>query len=229
MKENGAYEFFNETQNYLHRNFGVRIRAEIVQRLIEPRGAEMLDIGCGDGGVSIQFLDKNKILFLDLSDKMLALVEKRIPQAYLSRAKMVNGSISNFYPDHKFDIVLAIGLLAHLPSIDDFFKHARENVVKQGGVLILQFSDNESWITRLNHLLAKRYSYKLNRISPKLLISAAKSNGFELKEEIRYGFQLPGMGSLPDGLLYRYAKFIMWSGIGRYFGSEVIWKMEAMK
>lgn len=229
MKEEGAYQFFNVTQNYLHRNFGVRLRAEIVRDLINPSRLEILDVGCGDGGVSMQFLDRNKIVFLDLSENMLALVEKRIPPAYLNNAKRVKGVISEYNSDHKFDVVLAIGLLAHLPALNDFFKHIRNNIIKEGGVLLLQFSDNQSWITRLNHTLAKRYRYQLNRITEDTLMPLVQANGFELVKEIRYGFQLPGMGVLPNEILYWYGKFILRSGIGRYFGSELIWKLKASK
>jgi cyclopropane fatty-acyl-phospholipid synthase-like methyltransferase len=224
MEENKVHNFFNETQNYLHRDFGVRIRAEIIADLIQPKSSYILDTGCGDGGVSIQFLADNRVVFLDLSDNMLELVRKKIQPQLLSKATILNTAFSDFHSVEKFDVILAIGLLAHLPSLDDFFFRMKE-IIKVNGVLILQFSDSGSWITRLNFLLAKRYEYKLNKLSSEKLLQHLLKNGFSLKQEVKYGLQLPGMGILSNRLLYTYARFILKSGIGRLFGTERIWKL----
>src|SRR5437867_2018514 len=73
--------FFEEPESYLHRDFQVEVRAEIVRAMLpDAVGLRILDIGCGDGRVSLQFLPQAKqVTLLDLSESMLHRARANVP------------------------------------------------------------------------------------------------------------------------------------------------------
>lgn len=222
--ENDVYKFFNEPKNYLHRSFGVQVRADIIKELLpEIRGNNILDAGCGDGGVSLQFLGRNRIVFLDMSEKMLDLVRQRIDsEDGIFNYKLVQGSLSDFNDSEGFDLILTIGLLAHVSSVDDTLSKIRE-LLLTNGTLVVQFSNFRSWLIKANMILARNYGYSLNRIDYHRFKRQIKAHGFEINKEYRYGLLLPGMGLLPNKWLYRYTSFLRRSGITSWCGTDYIW------
>lgn len=74
---------FEKPQRYLtKRRFDIAIRAEIVQALVDGKKVRsVLDIGCGDGSLSLPLLSsKTKITLLDFSANMPAIARANIPQ-----------------------------------------------------------------------------------------------------------------------------------------------------
>ncbi len=226
-QEESVHTFFNKPENYLRRRFGVRIRAHIVQQLLGPlSGTKILDLGCGDGGVSLPLLSQNSVTFVDMSEKMLELVKGEIPVSRLGHSQIICSTVENYRPNTRFDVVLVIGLVAHIPLIPDFLIKVRELLTKQG-CLILQFSDSSAWMTRLNSRRNTVRGYQLNSTRYEQFKNLLEQHGFKVKQEVRYGLLWPGMGRLPDAWLYHYSMWVLKSGLGSRWGSEVIWKVEA--
>ena len=66
--------FFDQPQNYLERKrFDIRLRAETTKTFLEGTNCtKIIDIGCGDGSVSLPLLLSDRYLtLLDLSSTML--------------------------------------------------------------------------------------------------------------------------------------------------------------
>ena len=102
MSQSPVHAYFNTTNNYLHRSFGVRIRAEMVKALIgAPVNKQLLDAGCGDGGVSLQFVAGNRVVFLDISENMLDLVRSKISESDKPDVEFVLGDLENVNLDRK--------------------------------------------------------------------------------------------------------------------------------
>jgi ubiquinone/menaquinone biosynthesis C-methylase UbiE len=181
----------------------------------------VLDIGCGDGMVTIPLLSRNRVTFLDFSTGMLELV-RRNSERWEERRTIISSSLEDFKPDHSFDVVVCLGFLAHVPD----WKEALSKIgslTKSQGIMILQFSDSEKWLTKV-HLILTRRNYRLNRLRPASLLAALNSEGFRFVTERRYPSLLPGMGLLPDWLLHRFSRAAMmrnWQGLE----TEVIWML----
>jgi 2-polyprenyl-3-methyl-5-hydroxy-6-metoxy-1,4-benzoquinol methylase len=219
-----VYQFFNKTDNYLHRTFGVRLRAEIVQEFLGPiDNARILDAGCGDGGVSLQFLKNNEITFCDLSENMLKEVESQVPTALRSRATLINSTIENFKSQNKYDYIFCIGVLAHVPSIEQCLAHL-STLLAKNGVLVIQFSDYDHWLTRLSVRLA-RHNYRVNSIRRHELQTLTTMLGYKIHKTIQHTFMLPGMGKLPDELLYKIQRITLKSPGFQHIGTEHIWML----
>lgn len=144
-------EFFDQPHNYLDRNgFDIRIRAETVARFLrEQEFASVLDVGCGDGSISLPLLTMQRHLtLLDVSSNMLAVAQSRVPEELHSNVDLINGDfLKASIRSESFDVVICIGVLAHVSSPADVIARIA-NVLKPGGLLILQCTDSSHFIRR---------------------------------------------------------------------------------
>src|SRR5271166_2417475 len=84
---------FDVTDKYLcPRQFDIQIRVETVKQFTQGMMVDrVLDIGCGDGSISLPMLPRcNKLTMLDLSSKMLDLVRKKIPFERSNDVELIN-------------------------------------------------------------------------------------------------------------------------------------------
>ena len=86
--------------------------------LIEKHDAKIIDIGCGDGGLGtyLSWPTRMNNLHLDGCD----LVVKNAPPA--GYTNYIGGGFSNLENLGKYDAIIAIHLIEHLPNIDAFFE-----------------------------------------------------------------------------------------------------------
>lgn len=220
-----VHSFFNNPTNYLHREYGVRIRAELVRQLVgDLQFHDVLDVGCGDGGVSLQFLDKNRVVFCDIAEKMLDLVKDRIPPNLMTSATFFHGSIEEFQSNKLFDVILCVGVLAHVPSVERTISKLA-GLLAPGGRLVLQFSDANHWLTRLS-IRNATYDYRVNKLIYHEVAQCCHMYGLRKSNEVRYHFLLPGMGKMPDRWLYLLQKLTISPGLLSKFGTDYIWLLQ---
>ena len=114
----GEVKSYFDTSDYLRRReFDIRIRAETVQDLTrEGFFRHILDIGCGNGAISLPLLTKCvDLTLLDISTSMLSLAKDNTKAEFLSKVRLVNDDIMHAPLDPQyFDLVLCIGVLAHV-------------------------------------------------------------------------------------------------------------------
>jgi ubiquinone/menaquinone biosynthesis C-methylase UbiE len=224
--------FFDETHLYLKNRFGIRLRQRIVNELLGiVSSANILDIGCGDGSVSLPLLQgsNNFLTLLDLSEHMLAEARLHIQKGQVERVSFYHGDFLTFEPTHVYDIVLCMGVLAHVPSVESTInKLAR--IMKPGGFCVIQLTDNAKWITQLDstysvlrsYLHRDKYRYHLNRLTFTRIKDQLTQAGFNIEAYRRYSLLLPGMGKLPDSFLYFYQLMTLQNRLLSARGSEVI-------
>lgn len=225
--------FFEQTQIYLHKPFGVRIRALIARKMLEcVQHQYILDIGSGDGSISLQFLDADtKLVLLDISENMLALARQNCPTEYIGNVTFLNRDLSKYTSDGDFDVVLCLGVLAHVPNVDDAIKKIK-SLLRPGGVCVLQFTDQRQWLAGLQWLvysllrwLSGKDGYWVNPITHANIMALVTDNGFQVVDAVRYSFLFPGMGRLPNTWLYRYQLFTLENSCLSQHGTDVILKL----
>ena len=81
-ERNPVHAYF-ETSTYLDRNAVIPVRARIVRDwLSTTANSHVLDLGCGDGSISLPLLGAgNSLTLVDFSDRMLALAQSAAPSS----------------------------------------------------------------------------------------------------------------------------------------------------
>lgn len=223
MNSDPVQDFFEQTEVYLTYNYNLRIRMETVGHFLQITGDdhfdEVLDMPCGTGDISLPFLNRfTRLTLMDFSHNMIATAREKTPEQQRSKVDFIR---SDFY-DHdfgnrRFDLVLNIGILAH---IRDPWKFLRRSIdlVKPGGYLILQNTDADHPFAKLifSYLWLRRAvgkdKYALNKVSEKKLLREVESRGLDLVASFHYNQSFLGMSRLfGNETKYRMTR--------RYFGS----------
>src|SRR5205807_6030820 len=85
-RERAKSAFADPTQ-YLRNNSYITLRAQAVRRMMPATSAKsILDLGCGDGRISIPLVgDADELLLVDASKGMLELAVQHVPAAMVDR------------------------------------------------------------------------------------------------------------------------------------------------
>jgi 2-polyprenyl-3-methyl-5-hydroxy-6-metoxy-1,4-benzoquinol methylase len=211
----GSARDFFETSAYLERNPILRIRAELVSDLLAGfAGGSVLDLGCGDGSIS-KPLATRELTLVDFSSAMIARARENVPYA-----RHVQADVLEWEPDRTYDVVLALGLLAHVASPDRLLGNVASALVP-GGRCVLQITDAGrplGWFLSRHGRLRQRDGYRLNELTEAELVARAKAHDLHAVASRRYGLLLPGTGRLPR----------TWHGaLERRFASEPLSRLAA--
>jgi 2-polyprenyl-3-methyl-5-hydroxy-6-metoxy-1,4-benzoquinol methylase len=193
---------FESPNQYLdRRTFDIAIRAEVVEYFTRGRRFEhALDIGCGNGAISLPLLPRcRRLTLLDLSQSMLSLAHSRVPSERAVDVTMIRGDFcAADLPPHSFDLICCIGVLAHVTSPGEVISKIRQ-LATPDALIILEFTDSfHFWgipIVLYQTLLRlmRPQPYPLNRLRKAEVLELCNQNGLILNESYRYG--LPPLGS----------------------------------
>lgn len=222
--------FFEETEVYLKKDFNRRIRSLIVRKLLGSiSNIKILDLGAGDGTISLQFLaDGAQITMLDISKNMLTVARRNTPCNYKDKVKYIQEDMERYTTDEKYDVVLCLGVLPHVCSIERTIEKISE-LLKKGGRCIIQITDYDTLLGRfmnryyaLSKHLRRAQKYKMNRTRGSEVVSIANHVHLRLVEKRRYIMPLPGMGILPNKLLLNLELMALDNKITSRMGGETL-------
>ena len=223
-------EYFDRTHLYLNKPFGIQIRASLVKELIgEVQNVSVLDVGCGDGKVSLQFASRNQVMLLDISDQMLNLARFNTPEKYKANVAFLNTDFMSYKPDMGFDVVICLGVLAYVDSLDSAIQKL-SSLTKPGGYCIIQFTDHNRPIAKINHCyftfyrnFTKSRKYSINLINACIISDLCRKSNLEKVKEYRYSIILPGMSKIfSNSFLYRLEMMTLRNRFLSNLGPEIL-------
>lgn len=194
--------WFEVPDRYLNvRRYDIQIRRETVQEFVHSVAPEtVLDIGCGDGSISIPLLHSIKRLtLLDISTNMLSMARNSIPDAYSDRVSLVNSALIDAQlPENSFDLVLCLGVMAHVDSPAALIAEIARLVRPQGSI-VLEFTDSRHFwglpVVAYHRALKllRPAPYELNRLDRNTVDGLLRPHGLQKIGVYRYG--LPPIGA----------------------------------
>jgi 2-polyprenyl-3-methyl-5-hydroxy-6-metoxy-1,4-benzoquinol methylase len=186
---------FRKPQWYLQgRNYHVRTRMRIVREMLgNSRFEQVLDIGCGDGSISLPLLGPGtNLLLLDMSEEMLAIARSQVPERFKGQVKTLNGNFLQLELDAEgYDAILCLGVLAYVDSAKPLIEKLAR-LLRPGGRLLLECTDNAHFVSSLlrvyGRLAQPLVSSKIRTTlhSRAEVLSACRSAGLQLAGMYRY-------------------------------------------
>jgi SAM-dependent methyltransferase len=196
---------FNEPHWYLNGYAAnIRVRSETVQAFSAGRGVNsVLDIGCGDGALSLPFLDNGgNVAFVDISSEMLKIVQGKLQPAQEERARFLVGDIlQHSLQPSSFDLVLLVGVLAYWSDPRPLIRRAG-SLVRPGGVVIAECTDASHPVAWLNRAYrATTSTFKTHRLTPDThsatdVTTVFEQEGLRLVRTFRYAYTVPLLSRL---------------------------------
>lgn len=219
---------------FSRRAFEIRIRAETVQQLLNSsEHKRVLDIGCGDGSLSLQLLDENtNVTLLDFSTSMLSKVQANVPPRFSQNAKLVHADFVTA-PIHpgSFDVILCVGVLAHVGSPAAVISKVA-SLLEPGGCVIVECTDSRHFLSRWAAWVTRAWSmfkpsrYTLQDLTPGMLDKSFATHQLYRVATFRYCAPLPGLHRLlSQETLYRLTRRVFGSATAsknQWLGNEHI-------
>jgi SAM-dependent methyltransferase len=186
---------FETPQWYLKgRSYHVRVRTNTVQHLLPAsEGRQILDIGCGDGSISVPLLRPgSKLTLLDMSAAMLKIAQSRVPAELASAVTVINGDVLGAdLPPAAYDVVICLGVFAYFSNPAPLIEKLH-TILRPGGTLIVECSDSAHFLSSLVRVydrlraLAVKPEYRTNAHAATTLVNGLKTAGFKLLGSYRY-------------------------------------------
>ena len=229
MDQTSVKRFFDGNQYLENSHDRIVIRSQIVKGFLgEVQNARILDIGCGDGSLSLPLLNaSNRLTLVDISENMIRKARERVPPALSGNVTLLNDSFEALGDAERFDIVLCIGVIAHVPSVDALFAKIAA-VLQPGGRLVVETTPNPFPLGKLlspyyyvrHRFTANTARYAKNRLKLPDLLARASAIGLQRLRSARYSVPLPGMSHWPQRLKLRYTLFTLNNPFMSRIGSE---------
>ena len=196
--------FFEQTNIYFNFDYNIKIRTETVADFIgEQRFDKVLDMPCGNGVISLKNNTHfGQLTLVDFSENMIALAKEYAHQENITNVAFTCGDIfeTNF-EDSSFDLIISLGILAHIDDVDHFLTYIQSKV-KQGGSIIIQNTNSQHFYSKLIRLylgvrqLLGKDKYQLNKVPASQVEDSFKKAGFTCQKVFRYNQSFVGLSKL---------------------------------
>ena len=219
---------FDNADRYLKGNSSILVRVRLINEMVKDlKFGRYLELGCGDGSIALSLLNENKKLVLvDLSDVMIDKAKKRTPPALVKNVTYTVSDIYSFQSEEKFDLVICVGVLAHVPSIERLIIKIG-SLLKDDGHLVLQYTEGNSLFGWINYKFMRRSrgGYEVNETSQSYLEPLLKEQNLKLLDKKIYSDSGFGLGKLNTDLAYVFKVLTSKLDLACVF-SEVIMLLE---
>lgn len=155
---------------------------------------------CGTGDISAPFLEKfQHLTMMDFSSNMIATSKRKFSENEQAKLTFINGDFySHDFQGETFDLVMNIGILAHIEEPLKFLDESM-NLVRKNGYLIIQNTDCDHWFAKLIHLylglrrMVGKDKYKLNKVAQAELVKRIEQAGFKRVDSFQYNQSFLGL------------------------------------
>lgn len=160
-------------------------RIRIIRKLIKKSHlkGKILDVGCGDGTILIQFQrNGNELYGCDISEKAVQVAKSK----YGDFCNFTVGDItkSSSLPEGKFDVIICSEILEHIENDELAIKNLYTKL-ETGGYLLVTTPLSEKYWSVHDNLAGHVRRYEKDKLEKKIT-----KNGFQIRKSISWGFPL---------------------------------------
>ena len=140
-----------------------------------PKGAKVLDIGCGGGIPVADFLIKSglDVTGIDFAEEMLKLARKNVPKARL----FLNDMNELCFKDNSFEGLTALYSIIHVPREKHYdLMQSFHRILKPGGVMLICMGPDE-W-EAVDEFLGVQMFW--SHYDPEISLQLVKDAGFQI-------------------------------------------------
>jgi 2-polyprenyl-3-methyl-5-hydroxy-6-metoxy-1,4-benzoquinol methylase len=207
MKLQDVKRTFDDADRYLKRNSSILVRMRLINEMVKDLVfRRYIELGCGDGSIALSLLKEDKKLVLvDLSEVMIDKAREKTAPALVKNVTYTVGDIYSFQSEEQFDLVICVGVLAHVPSVEQLITKIG-SLLKYDGYLVLQFTESNSLFGWFNYQFMKTSygGYEVNKTSQNYLGPLLANQKLRVLEKRTYSDSSMGLGKLNTELAYGF-------------------------
>ncbi|MEO8737578.1 MAG: methyltransferase domain-containing protein [Edaphobacter sp.] len=194
-KRDHVRHVFEDVAHYLaSRRVDMRFRRDTVRVFASTvPWRSLLDVGCGDGSISLPLLTPEiRLTLMDLSAAMVSRARSHVPSALCGNVTLRNDDfLAASFGIASFDLIVSVGVLAHVDSPDAFLAKL-SSLLSPNGHLILEFTDSRHFVGRLGRFwgflkeLLAPARYQTNKLSFARVAPLFEKHSLRVVSSFRY-------------------------------------------
>lgn len=229
--EVGSPEFFEHIRPWMNPYKFPWIMDRIEREAARLKEAHMLEVGCGMGYDSLEFLKRGvRVTATDLTPAAVSLTRKHFKiEGVQAEDIRVENVLALSFEDNTFEAVWANGVLHHTGSTGDALKEVRR-VLKSGGrAIISHFYRKPSWMYIVSRLGRENIEFSANDPPVTDFLSENEVlmmfEGYEIAETAREHYRaLPIARSGFKAYLYNWIFKPIYNIIPKFFAERLAYK-----
>ncbi|PYK51778.1 MAG: hypothetical protein DME51_02290 [Verrucomicrobia bacterium] len=181
-------------------SFNFQMRLRLACELAGGSAGRLLDCAAGTGEITCALLKSGRFshaTLVDISPAMLRSAKELLSaQITNTQLEFAHSDVFNFKPsDSHFDLVLCLGLIAHVGRLEILLRHLK-SMLTPGGRIILQTTLTDHVGTRVVRALTARRElaqrgYGISWFSQRDIASACDRTGLRVLEMRRHSLGIP--------------------------------------
>jgi ubiquinone/menaquinone biosynthesis C-methylase UbiE len=175
-------------------------RLTLACELAEGSAGRLLDCAAGSGEITCALLESGRfshVTIVDISPAMLQRAKELLTsQITNAELEFIKSDVFTFRPsDSNFDLILCLGLIAHVGRLDTLLAHLK-SMLTPSGRIILQTTLTDHAGTRIVRALTTRRElvqrgYRLSWFSQRDIADACHAAGLRIVEMRRHSLGIP--------------------------------------
>ena len=180
-------------------SFYFQKRLTLACELAEGSAGRLLDCAAGTGEITCALLKSGRFshaTVVDISPAMLQSAKEILSsQITKTEFEFVHSDIFNFKPSGGFDLILCLGLIAHVGRLETLLSHLKSMLTPEGRI-ILQTTLTDHPGTRIVRALTTRHElaergYRISWYSEREIADACHNVGLQIIEMRRHSLGIP--------------------------------------
>jgi ubiquinone/menaquinone biosynthesis C-methylase UbiE len=181
-------------------SFYFQTRLKLACELAEGSAGRLLDCAAGSGEITCALLKSGRFshaTIVDISPAMLQSAKELLTsQITNAELEFIKSDVFTFKPsDCNFDLILCLGLIAHVGRLDTLLAHLKSMLTPSGRIILQTTLRDHAGIRIVRALTAQREvaqrGYRISWFSQRDIANACQGAGLQILEVLRRSLGIP--------------------------------------